>query len=98
MFTAGGSHARLSCRQGTSLWSDMFCKLVPFFMPWKHGYGSMQSTYGVLNMNHKREREYVENIRIKEYNEICSEKFRMKINLWRMREFPFKKIWIFFHE
>ena len=45
MFTAGGGHARLSCRQGTDLWIDMVCKLVPFFMPWKHGYGSLQLTY-----------------------------------------------------
>ena len=67
-------------------------------MPRQRGYGFLQSTYGVLNMNHKREREYVENIRIKEYNEIYSEKFRMTIKLWRMREFPFKKIWTFFHE
>ena len=37
MFTAGGSHARLSCRQGTDLWIDMVCKLVPLFMPWKLG-------------------------------------------------------------
>ena len=49
-------------------------------------------------MNHKREQEYIENVRIEEYNEICSEKFRMTINLWRIREFPFKKIWTFFHE
>ena len=47
-------------------------------MPWKHGCGYLQSTYGVSNMNHKIEREYVENIRIKEYNEICSVKFRMR--------------------
>lgn len=76
----------------------MVCEWVPFFMSWQRGNVFLQSTYGVLNMNHKREREYVENIRIKEYNEICSEKFRMTINLWRMREFPFKKIWTFFHE
>ena len=56
------------------------------------------STYGVSNMNHKRKQEYVENIRIEEYNEICSEKFRMTINLWRIREFPFRKKWTFFHE
>lgn len=31
MFTAGGSHARLSCRQGTDLWADVVCNLVPFF-------------------------------------------------------------------
>lgn len=49
-------------------------------------------------MNHEREWEHVENIRIKEYNGMCSEKFRMAIKLWRMREFPFKKIWTFFHE
>ena len=30
-------------------------------------------------MNHKREREHIEDIRIKEYNEIRSEKFRMTI-------------------
>ena len=35
MFTAGGSYARLSRRQGTNLWANMVCKLVPFFMPWK---------------------------------------------------------------
>ena len=51
-----------------------------------------------ITIKDKREREYVENIRIKEYNEIYSEKFRMTIKLWRMREFPFKKIWTFFHE
>ena len=67
-------------------------------MPRQRGYGFLQSTYGVSNMNYKREREHIENIRIKEYNEIYSEKFRMTINLWRMREFPFKKIWTFFHE
>ena len=33
MFTAGGSHARLSRQQGTDLWTDVVCKLVPFFMP-----------------------------------------------------------------
>lgn len=47
MFTAGGSHARLAYRQGTDLWANMVCKLVPFFMPWmpwKHGYGFLQST------------------------------------------------------
>ena len=98
MFTAGGGHARLSCRQGTDLRIDVVCKLGPFFMPWKHGYGSLQSTYRVSNMYHKREREHIENIRIKEYNEICSEKCRMTINLWRMREFPFMKKWTFFHE
>ena len=96
MFTVGGSYARLSCQQGTDLRTDMVCKLVPFFMSWKHGYGFLQSTYGVLT--HKREREYIENIRIKEYNEICSEKFRMTIILWRIRGFPFRKKWTFFHE
>ena len=45
MFTAGGSYARLSCRQGTDLRSNVVCKLVPFFMSWKHGYGSLQSTF-----------------------------------------------------
>ena len=39
MFTAGGGHARLSCRQGTDLWIDMVCKLVPYFMPCENGYG-----------------------------------------------------------
>lgn len=53
MFTSGGGHARLSRRQGTDLRPDMVCKLVPFFMPWKHGYGSLQSTYRVSDMNHK---------------------------------------------
>lgn len=48
MFTAGGSYARLSCQQGTDLWTDEVCKLVPFFMAWKHGYGSLQSTYSVI--------------------------------------------------
>ena len=33
------------------MWTDIVCKLVPFFMPWKHGYGSLQSTYGVSNLN-----------------------------------------------
>ena len=42
---AGGSYAMLFCRQGADLWSDTVCKLVPFFMPWKHGYGFLQSTY-----------------------------------------------------
>ena len=28
MFTAGGGHARLSCRQGTDLRTDVVCKLV----------------------------------------------------------------------
>ena len=45
MFTVGGSYAKLSCRQGTDLWMDMVCKLVPFSMPLKHGYGSLLSTY-----------------------------------------------------
>ena len=45
MFTVGGSHARLACRQGTDLWIAKVCELVPSFMPWKHGYGSLQSTY-----------------------------------------------------
>ena len=47
---------------------------------------------------YERESEHIENIRIKEYNEIGSEKFRMAMNLWRMREFPFMKKWTFFHE
>lgn len=67
-------------------------------MLWKLGYGYLQPTYGVSKVNHKREREYIENIRIKEYNEICSKKFRMAMNLWRMKELPFKKKWTFFHE
>ena len=33
MFTAGGSHARLSCRQGADLRMDIVCELVPSFMP-----------------------------------------------------------------
>ena len=33
MFAAGGSYARLSCQQGADLWTDVVCKLVPFFMP-----------------------------------------------------------------
>ena len=53
MFTAGGGQARLSCRQGADLWIDMVCKLVLFFMPWKHGCGSLQSTYCV-NVGEKR--------------------------------------------
>lgn len=32
MFTEGGGHAKLLHRQGTDLWIDMVCKLVPFFM------------------------------------------------------------------
>ena len=32
MFMAGGSYASLSCQQGTDLWTDAVCKLVPFFM------------------------------------------------------------------
>ena len=32
MFTAGGSHAWLFCRQGTDLRNDIVCKWVPFFM------------------------------------------------------------------
>ena len=35
MFTAGGSHARLSCPQGADLRTNVVCKLVPFYMPWK---------------------------------------------------------------
>ena len=31
MFTAGGSHARLPCRQGADLQTDVVCKLVPFY-------------------------------------------------------------------
>lgn len=27
----------------------MVCELVPSFMPWKHGYGSLLSTYLVIN-------------------------------------------------
>lgn len=37
---------------------------------------------------------FIENIRIKEYNEIHSEQFEM----WRIRGFPFEKKWTFFHE
>ena len=48
MFTAGGSHARLSCQEGTDLWTEMVCKLVPFFTPWRHGYGFLLSTYSVI--------------------------------------------------
>lgn len=40
MLTVGGGHARLSCRQGTDLRIDMVRELVPFFMFWKHSYGS----------------------------------------------------------
>ena len=40
MFTVGGSRARLSCRQGTDLWIDMVCRLVPFFMPCSMATGS----------------------------------------------------------
>ena len=47
MFTAGGSHARLSGRQGTDLWTNVVCKLVLFFMPWEHDCGSLQSTYEI---------------------------------------------------
>ena len=54
--------------------------------------------FTLRHITDKRESEHIENIRIKEYNEICSEKFRMAMNLWRMREFPFKKKWTFFHE
>ena len=32
MFTEGGGHAKLPHRQGTDLWIDMVCKLVPFLM------------------------------------------------------------------
>ena len=35
----------IACRQGTDLWIDKVYELVPSFMPWKHGYGSLQSTY-----------------------------------------------------
>ena len=42
MFTAGGSYARLFCRQGAGLQTEVVCELVPFFMPWKHGYGFLQ--------------------------------------------------------
>lgn len=45
MFTSRVGRARLSCRKGTDLWADMVCRLAPFLMPWKHGYGSLQSTY-----------------------------------------------------
>lgn len=45
MFTAGGSYARLFRRQGTDLQANMVCEPVPFVMPWKHGCGSLQSTY-----------------------------------------------------
>ena len=38
----------------------------------------------------------LENIRIKEYTEICSEMFRMTINLWRIRGFPLRKNGFFF--
>jgi len=33
MFTVGGGHAKLSCRQGIDLQTDVVCELVPFFMP-----------------------------------------------------------------
>lgn len=48
MFTAGSGHARLSRQQGTDLWTDVVCKLVPFFMSWKHGCGCLQSTYEIM--------------------------------------------------
>ena len=60
MFTAGGSYARLSCRQGADLRTDMVCKLVLFFMSWKHSYGFLQSTYSKNYL--------VETIPINEYN------------------------------
>ena len=48
MFTAGGSHARLVCQQGADLRTGMVCKSVPFFMPWEHGCGYLQSTDSVI--------------------------------------------------
>ena len=54
MFTAGGSHARLFCRKGADLRIDMACKLVPFFMPWEHGYGFLQSTYRSFVLKDKK--------------------------------------------
>jgi len=45
MFTAGGSHDRLSCQQGTDLWIDMVYELVPFFMPWKRIQGFLLLIY-----------------------------------------------------
>ena len=74
----------------------MVCEWVPFFMSWQRGNVFLQSTYGVSNITHKRESEHIENIRIKEYNEICSEKFRMTIILWRIRGFPLRKNGFFF--
>ena len=50
MFTVGGSYAMPSCQQGTDLWTDEVCKLVPFFMSWKRGYGFLQSTYEWVGM------------------------------------------------
>lgn len=49
MFTAGGSYARLSCRQGTDLWIDMVCKSVPFFMPCSMATGSCSQHIESLN-------------------------------------------------
>lgn len=74
MFTVGGSHARLSCRQGTDLWIDMVCKLVPFIMPWKHGYGSLRSTYERVGMKVFIEELYVCEILSQIYHSIESKK------------------------
>lgn len=45
MFTAGGSHARLPCRQGADLQTDVVCKLVPFLCPGSADRGARKSTY-----------------------------------------------------
>ena len=52
MFTAGGSHARLSCRQGTDLWIDMVCKSVPFFMPCSIATGPCSQYIESTKMSH----------------------------------------------
>ena len=83
MFTAGGSYARLSRRQGTNLWANMVCKLVPFFMPWKHGYGSLQSTY-VRNRQKVLSKKLTEMLLLlfRKRNKMDIEQFR-NVMLWR---------------
>ena len=59
----------------------MVCKLVPFFMPWKHGYGFLQATYRIDWSNEKLNSSshlhtacqfvnLIENIPVWEYNKV----------------------------
>ena len=54
---------------------DMVCRLVPFFMAWKHSYGFLQSTYRDNKCNYNEIYllyfENVVNILMKYIDNIC---------------------------